>query len=207
MESNLYSAVIYTGGECNIESIPQNEKTADMIIAADCGCLSAIAAGITPDVIIGDFDSTDIPPQFSHIEAVIAPSEKDETDTMLAVTYAIEKGCKKITVIGGTGGRIDHTLSNLFLLESLEKQGIDAVLTDGNNRVRVVSDRTINIERSDRKYFGVLALDEATVTLSGCKYPLTNAKLTRTLPFAVSNEITSDFATVSVIGTVIVTES
>jgi thiamine pyrophosphokinase len=119
---------------------------------------------------------------------------------MLACSLAIEQGVHEILILGGTGGRIDHSLSNLFLLENLRGRGVRAVLCDGANRVQLLRDESAELVRSSYRYFSLFALEDASVTITGCKYPLTDAPLVRTLPYAVSNEITADTAKISVSG-------
>jgi thiamine pyrophosphokinase len=174
-----------------------------LIIAADSGYLKAKPLGVIPDILVGDFDSLPEGAMPSHIsEVVTAPCEKDETDTMLACEIAIERGCGNILSLGGFGGRCDHELSNIFWLENLKDRGIDAVTTDGNSSVSVIRDETVTIEKH-QGYFSVFSLDACTVTLEGCKYPLQHAVLKRNLPYAVSNEITEDYAKITIEGTAI----
>lgn len=90
------------------------------------GIWPAARAGITPDLLLGDFDSMDQPADFDHVRRV--PVEKDDTDTMLAVKTGLEQGCGEFYIYGGTGGRrLDHTLANLQTLLYLRRpwgQGI-----------------------------------------------------------------------------------
>ena len=168
----------------------------DYILAADGGLRHLNKLNITPHGIIGDFDSLGYVPE----GAQVFPVEKDDTDTMLACDMAIQRGARRITILGGTGGRIDHSLSNLFLLEKWKVRGIDLVLSDGDNRVRVLLNETALLRADGFRYFSLIALEPATVSVSGCKYPLHNASLIRTEPYAVSNEITDDAAQITVSG-------
>ena len=106
-------AFIYTGGAIRADRITEHPKGDDLRIAADGGYHNAITLGETPDFLLGDFDSLgncEIP---EKIERLQVPSEKDFTDTQLAVDTAIKKGASEIIIIGGLDGRLDHTLSNL----------------------------------------------------------------------------------------------
>ena len=136
--------------------------------------------------------------------------EKDVTDTMLACEYAKEQGCRYITIVGGTGGRIDHSLSNVLYLEGLRREGVRVKLTDGENTVQVILDETVTVpapEPESDGYFSVFALDTCVATLTGCKYPLERARLVRQLPYAVSNEVTGEYAAVTVEGAAILVMS
>lgn len=200
------TALVVTGGYCNIEYarkiVPQS---VDLTIAADSGYATAQKLGITPDITMGDFDSylESLPPEMNILRV---PCEKDLTDTMLACEYAKDNGCRYITIIGGTGGRIDHLISNVFYLEDLRRQGIRVKLTDGENTVQVIIDETVSVH-DDGGYFSVFALEKCTVTETGCKYPLNHAALVRQRPYAVSNEVTGDCAMVTVEGSALLVTS
>ena len=196
----IRTAVIFTGGSCDTARLDAGDLQGDLIIAADAGRMTAEKCGVTPHIIAGDFDSSDAPPDGGAAEIIRVPAEKDDTDTMLACDLAIERGASRLTILGGTGGRIDHLLSNLFLLENLHRRGVRAMLCDGNNRVRLLENGSVTLPRCGYRYFSLIALGDAAATLRGCKYPLTDAPLRRELPYAVSNEITADAATVTVHG-------
>ena len=68
------------------------------------------------------------------------------------------------------------------------------------NRIRYIKSTSTLIARSGYKYLSIIAADEAVkgVSVEGCKYPLKNARLSRTNQFAVSNEILKNCALVSV---------
>ena len=130
----------------------------------------------------------------------MVPAEKDFTDTQLAVDTAIKRGATEIVIIGGLSGRLDHTLSNLAILEDLYQKKIHAVITDGHNRVRYLNATSTLIPRSGFRYLSLLTLSEKAkgVEIEGCKYPLKNATLQRNFQYAVSNEITGNCALISV---------
>ena len=199
MDKSPITAVIFTGGHCDTALLSEDDIRGDILIAADAGRLTAEKCGAKPDLIAGDFDSSDIPTD-SGAEIIRVPAEKDVTDTMLACDLAIQRGAERLHIIGGTGGRIDHELSNIFLLENLHLRGIRTTLCDGGNRIRLIHNESLELPRSGFRYFSLLALDDAVVSLAGCKYPLTEAPLRRALPYAVSNEISGDAAQITVCG-------
>ncbi|MBE6626792.1 MAG: thiamine diphosphokinase [Ruminococcaceae bacterium] len=202
----MKTALVITGGYCNIQ-LAQSllPKSVDLIIAADSGYATAKKLGITPDITMGDFDSyKESLPQGMDILRVAC--EKDLTDTMLACEYARDNGCSYITIVGGTGGRIDHSLSNVFYLEELRKQGVKVRLTDGENSVQVILNESVTVP-ADGGYFSVFALDECKITEQGCKYPLTDARLIRQRPYALSNEVVGEYATITVEGAALLVTS
>lgn len=204
--NNKKTALVITGGYCNTDGVKLTlPESVDIIIAADSGYATAKKLGITPDITMGDFDSyrDKLPPEMDILRVAC---EKDVTDTMLACEYAKDNGCRYITIVGGTGGRIDHSISNVFYLEDLRRQGVRVKLTDGENTVQVIIDETITIP-SDGGYFSIFALDKCVVTETGCKYPLNKAVLVRQRPYAVSNEVDGECAVVTVEGAALLVTS
>lgn len=204
-------AFIYTGGTIDISNITERPADEDIIIAADSGYKNAKALKAEPTVLLGDFDSLDRSElENSNAEIITVPAEKDFTDTQMAVDEAVKRGATEIIIIGGLCGRLDHTLSNLAILEDMHAKGIRATITDGNNRVRYLKNDSIIILRSDYKYISLIARSEKVkgVEIDGCKYPLKNALLTDKYQYAVSNEITGNCAFISVKkGAVLIIES
>ena len=193
-------AFIYIGGEIDPTNITEHPKGDDLVIAADAGFRNAKALGVKVDLLLGDFDSlaeSEIP---KETERLSVPAEKDFTDTRLAVETAMRKGADTLVLIGGLDGRLDHTLSNLAILEDLSDQGISVYITNGQNRVRYLNSSSTLLPRSGYRYLSLLCLSEKAmgVSVEGCKYPLKNAMLNRTFQYAVSNEITENCALVSV---------
>ncbi len=200
------TAYIFTGGKLAVGSMDElglHMSEADLIIAADSGYNNASRLGVRPGLLLGDLDSIDrgalAPDELEHIEKIIVPAIKDDTDTQLAVDTALERGADEIIIIGGLGGRLDHTLSTVFLLEYIKDKGARGVITDGRNRVRIMeSGEELTIKRG-YKYLSLVGLTDTCegVSISGVFYPLKDAVLERKYAFAVSNEITADAAEIS----------
>ena len=204
-------AFIYTGGNIAPDNITEQPKAGELRIAADGGYNNAKALGVHIDVLLGDLDSLsdtrDVP---KETEIIKVKPEKDFTDTQLAVETAIERGADDIVIIGGLSGRLDHTLSNLSILEDLWARRVHAVIADGNNRVRFIDSTSTLIAKSGYRYVSILLASDVAkgVSVEGCKYPLTNAKLERRFQYAVSNEITGNCALISLRkGSVYIVES
>ena len=194
-------AFIYTGGTILEKKITERPKEEDLIIAADSGYHNAKKMGVTPQILLGDFDSLGKAEKIpDDTEILQVPAEKDDTDTQLAVQVALEKGATELVIIGGLDGRLDHTLSNLAILENLYEKHIRAIFTNGQNRVRFIRDSGVILVRDGFRYFSVLAADPVIkgVSVDGCKYPLKKAKLLRTNQYAVSNEIVGNCALIEI---------
>ena len=167
----------------------------DTVICADASFDAATAAGLTPDIVIGDFDHGD-EPKFDKIVRV--PCEKDDTDTMLCVKHAISLGAKDIFIAGGIGGRLDHTIANIQTLAYAEDHGAHAVLSDGKNTAYIIK-KDARVARESGSYLSLFAFGgDAVVSISGTKYDAENLTLTPSFPLGVSNEITAEKAQITV---------
>lgn len=169
-------------------------ETADYIIAADGGQNRAREFGLQPDCVIGDFDSTTLDEDFDCIY-ITYPAEKDLTDTEAALTHALEKGCRNVILLGGMGGRLDHTMGNIGLLDKYYSSFDHMEFIDGKNRMELLKDSERTLKRDARyKYFGLVSLNaEASgIDIRGAKYELTGASLERASTLGVSNEFKED---------------
>ncbi len=194
-------AFIYTAGNICPENITEHPKDGDLVVAADAGYLNAKKCGVAPDLLLGDFDSFDLPDDLSDKTEVIQfPTEKDDTDTQLAVRAALQRGANEIVIIGGLDGRLDHTLSVLAILEDLDARHIHALVTSGMNRARFLRNNSTLIPKSHFRYLSLIAADPTVkgVTVEGCKYPLQKAKLSRRNQYAISNELVGNCALIDV---------
>ncbi len=172
----------------------------DLIICADSAYLAAEKEHILPHSIIGDFDhDTGVMPE-KRENVTIVPCEKDDTDTMLCLKYALSQGAEEITVLGGIGGRLDHTFANLQALAYAEKAGVFTRLVTDSDEAFVISRTVCLPKRKNAWYLSVFAYDGICegVTIKGTKYEVENAVLHNHFPLGVSNEITADFAEISV---------
>jgi thiamine pyrophosphokinase len=115
----------------------------DLIVAADGGWEKAVALGLRPALLVGDFDSL---PE-DRFAALVAegvpvqrsPVDKDESDTELALMAALLRGATHATVLGALGGmRFDHTLANVGLLGLPEALAAQVELLDATTRVRLL---------------------------------------------------------------------
>jgi thiamine pyrophosphokinase len=115
------TGIAITGGEGpKNAALKKLAKQADLIVAADSGLVACEEAGIAPDWIVGDMDSLDDTKRLEKYppERVIRHrSDKDFSDTELALSLLWEKGCGEVWLSGGGGGRTDHLLAIRSLFE------------------------------------------------------------------------------------------
>lgn len=196
MQEKDRRAVIMAGADITDYSF-YTPLSGDYVICADRGYLHAQKLGVTPAVLLGDFDSIESPLP-KHAEILRYPAEKDETDMQLAIRYAAEAGFKKLYGIGASGGRTDHFLANIGLLHKARLLGCEMVLEDVDTRLRLLNG-TLTLPRRDNFYLSVIPFPgDAVVSLAGVKYPLSEATLTVGDTLGISNEIISDTATIYV---------
>ena len=186
--------------ELNADRINVVNSGENLYIAADSGLETVEKLGIEPDIIIGDFDSVNHERLDKYKNILKYPGEKDDTDTMLCVKYALERGFKIIIIIGGTGGRLDHTLANLALLKYINKHGAHANITDGKNTVFYIKNNYYTCMGSKHKYVSIIPVSPELrgVTLKGFKYNLENAVVKFDEPYTVSNEIAGDYGEITI---------
>ena len=194
-------ALIVLGGDApEPELLLACSKNADLMIAADSGLAAFDAAGLAPDLLIGDMDSID--PELLGRYAGL-PQErlccvKDDTDGVHAVDVALARGAERITLLGALGGRMDHELANLMLLVRAHRAGAFAeILGEGVRVIRVPGEAVLRGAKGDTVSFLPLG-DARGVTLTGFFYPLDRHDLHSDYPLGVSNVVTQDEAAVFV---------
>ena len=180
------------------------ERQFDMVISADSGMEFCREAELLPDLILGDFDSAS--PQTlaffkkecpERIETF--PARKDWTDTELAIIKALDAGAGKITVLGGTGTRLDHVLGNIHLLKKALDAGAECVLADAHNRIRMTAG-TLKLNKKEQfgKYVSLVPFTSQItgLTLRGFAYNVDNVTLTAGTSLGISNEIQAEEAVI-----------
>jgi len=170
----------------------------DYVIAADAGYLHAQNYNIRPNLIVGDFDSSDDPGMLD-IPIQRFSSHKDDTDCLLAVRRGLEEGCTRFVILGGLGGRLDHTLANLQTLTFLADHGARGELKGDGAWITLLRQESITLPQQEG-YLSVFALGGpcSGVWEQGTEYPLEDATLTPHFPLGVSNHIVAQTATVGV---------
>lgn len=212
----MNNILIISGGSFDVKKMSARlkEKKYDYIIAADSGAEYAASLGLKPDIILGDLDSVSAE-TLEYFKNEGCPvkkfrPEKDETDFDIALKEAISLKPEKITVLGATGTRLDHTLTTFFCIMRVLEDGVDCEIIDPNNRIYFRnSDFVICKEEQYGNFVSLVPVTESvTLTIKGMKYPLENKKVFRGESLCQSNEIVDEKAEISVKdGTVAVFES
>lgn len=167
---------------------PGWDADAGLLVAADGGATKALAAGLAPDLVVGDADSL-APDQLAEIRAAGIPVElaamaKDESDLELAVLAAVARGATRLTILGAMGGpRFDHALANVWLLAHPALEGRRAILLDAGARVRMLDasagPATATLAGRAGDLVSLFPFDDATagIATDGLAYPLRDEPL------------------------------
>lgn len=175
----------------------------DYIICADRGYEALEPLSIVPDLLIGDMDSiskknkqklSQLP-----IEIQLLNPIKDETDTEMAVEYAIRKHTSELRLLGGIGTRLDHTLGNIFLLEKYLKNFSRFEIINEHNWIYLLSRGKHKIINRGYKYVSFLAItDEVLITINNMAYEVDHLCLKRSSPRGISNELIEQEAEITI---------
>lgn len=189
--------VIISGGE---RSPIQGISETAFIIACDKGYEYAKQAGIRPHLLVGDFDSYEgaIP---SDLPVWRYQKEKDDTDTMIAIRYAVEQGFEQVDLFCALGGRLDHCYANLQAAAFAIAYGRCRVTIHGvDTKLYFISNDRICLPRQTGCALSVFALSDVCeeVCIQGGKYPLQQATVTNRFPIGVSNQWAAEQVEISV---------
>ncbi|KAB7787887.1 thiamine diphosphokinase [Bifidobacterium cebidarum] len=206
---------IFGAGEYYGDPDPALIPSDAYVVAADGGLDHTRALGITPNVVVGDFDSLEgaRPAAADGLRTVVLPPLKDDPDMLSALKIGWAAGCREFRIWGGLGGRVDHTLSNIQLMALLAQHGASGYLFGDGTVVTAICDGSLSFAAHPVPEAGhmvsVFSLSDVSLDVNepGLKYELEHGTLTNTVVQGVSNEFRDNKpASISVgSGTLIVT--
>lgn len=169
----------------------------DYVIAADKGVETVRALGISPDEIIGDFDSLGYIPSGEKVTRLAV--RKDDTDVGFAIKHGLELGFREFVVFGAVGGVLDHTCANIQLAAYAEEHGAHTLFI-GEQNFTVIKNGEITFDESSAGRISVFSLEPVSsgVSLSGLDYEVQNAELKSDFPLGVSNAFVGKKSRISV---------
>lgn len=161
------------------------------VIAADGGMRHAKPLGLKPELWVGDFDSTpqELIDAWPDVRREPYPPAKSETDGEIAVAAALERGATRLILAGALGGeRSDHAFMHLLYAARLAEDGIDLLLTSGEEEAWPLLPGTRELELPKSSLFSILGLDTLTgLSIAGARYPLADFHL----PFGSSRTVSN----------------
>lgn len=191
-------AVIVCGAKIkDYEFVSSYFKDGDFFIYCDSGLvhedrfMSTVNA--SADLIIGDFDSHEMPENRS-VEIIKLPTEKDDTDSVYAVKEAIKRGFREILMVGVIGDRLDHGLVNVYSLMFMYERDVDAMIVDDFSEMKIIGNRKSETVDPKWAYFSLVAIagEAAGVTIRNAKYEVENVLITPSYQYATSNEVSGE---------------
>jgi thiamine pyrophosphokinase len=199
----MYAVVVSSGSIIDYLYYDKLFHEAGFIVCADGGAAHLKRMGIVPDVLVGDFDSIDTEHlqyyREKNVEVYKYPKEKNMTDTELAVKVAIDRGYKDIVIIGGTGGRLDHTLSNILLLKKMLDRGIMGKVVNEHNEIFLTAG-SVEVIAQEEYNLTLLPVTERVegITTKGLYYPLRGETIEMGSSRGVSNKFVAGKAQISI---------
>ena len=172
---------ILLGGNLTVTPRLRRQLAGARVIAADSGMTHAAALGVTPEIWVGDFDSTgsELAVQYAHIPRQTHTTEKDTSDGGLAIAEALALGAREIVLVGGFGGQADHTLAHFGQALRLAHSGFSSFITSGNEEAHPIIPGSSEIDVPELSRISLIPFSSlAGLDLTGVKWPL----VTRDIP-------------------------
>lgn len=187
----MRAVIIGNGIIENYDKIKQRLRADDYVICADGGYNHAKKLGIKPAVVVGDMDS--IGDNDYDGEIINLPIRKDFTDSEVCIKYILLKHFEEVMMLGFTGKRQDHSITNMLLLKQFADVETNAYIVDEYNEIRFTSNEN-NIYGKKGDIVSIIPItgDLVGVTTQGLDYPLDNETLAFGESRGVSNIMKSD---------------
>ncbi|MFZ1815800.1 MAG: thiamine diphosphokinase [Rhizobiaceae bacterium] len=185
--------VILLGGDVTPSPRLLTHISGARAIAADSGMKHAHALGITPELWVGDFDSSSkgLQDAYKAVPRLPYPRDKDQTDGEIAAAQALKLGATRLLFAGAFGGeRTDHEFAHLAAAIRLSEAGTSIVLSDGRQEAWPVPASGLKPDLPDGTMFSLLAFgDLEGLTLTGAKWPLQDADVGFGSSLTLSNQV------------------
>lgn len=198
-EKKMRCVIISGSPDTNVEEIKSLCTSDDFIVCADSGYSFAKKAGLTPNLIIGDFDSLkeELP---QNTEVVKLNTHKDDTDTEHCVMECIRRGYKDLLLLGSIGGRTDHTFANIATLAFLSEYNYNGIARNNGEEIRILKEGSYEMNNKKGLIFSVFpyGCESVNVTYKGAEYMLNNKTLTYNVSRGISNVFVDDEAEITI---------
>lgn len=171
----------------------------DFIITADGGYDNSLTLNLKSDLLIGDFDSIDKDTMRNlpkDLKIIKYPFEKDMSDLEIALDYLVENSFTEAMVIGGTGSRLDHSISNILTIFKYSSRNLEITIVNDKNIISRIKSR-MYFEK-DNYYYSLIpvSVEGIVVSLNGFYYDLTKQTIEFGSTLGVSNYITKEHSTI-----------
>ena len=198
-DKKMRCVIISGSPDTNVEEIKSLCTSDDFIVCADSGYSFAKKAGLSPNLIIGDFDSLkeELP---QNTEVVKLNTHKDDTDTEHCVMECIRRGYKDFLLLGSIGGRTDHTFANIATLAFLSEYNYNGIARNNGEEIRILKEGSYEMNNKKGLIFSVFpyGCESVNVTYKGAEYMLNNKTLTYNVSRGISNVFVDDEAEITI---------
>lgn len=198
--------IIANGQAVDKERVSEELKDVSLIISVDGGARHLETLGVTPDILLGDFDSISdiemIQSKYPKARVIGFDARKDQTDSELALEIALESECDDIVMIGVTGERLDHTFGNVFMMSRGVKRGVAVRLVDNYNVINYLeapylSQMTLQGKKGDLVSIIPLKENVTGIETQGLEYIVKEGLILFGSSYGLSNVMESDCAQIS----------
>ncbi len=182
---------ILLGGPITVTPRLLRQIAGARVIAADGGMAHAAALGVTPELWVGDFDSTGraLAREYPKVERQTHPAAKDATDGALAMAEALRRGASELVLVGGLGGQTDHMLGNLGVVLRLALQGHRSFITSGTEEAHPIVPGEIRLDLPPASRLSLIPFSDLEgLDIEGVKWPLDNRSVELGSTLTLSNE-------------------
>jgi len=189
------------GGELTVTDRLLRQIVGSRIIAADGGMAHAASLGVTPELWLGDFDSSDdaLLTLHRHVPRQTHPADKNATDGELAIDEAVRLGATELLLAGGLGGQMDHAFAHLMQLLKLRARGLTVMSSSGHEEAWPVVDGAVVLALEAGTRLSVLPVSDLLgLTIEGVRWPLRERDVVLGSTLTLSNEVSDASAKVSV---------
>ena len=172
MKDRIFDAVIVAGGEFPTAPQPMEVlQSAQFVVCCDGAADSYIATGHAPDAIVGDGDSISAEnrEKFAHLLHII--SEQESNDQTKAVRHLMERGMRRIAIVGATGKREDHTIGNISLIIEYARTGCD-VRSFTDHGVFIPCNGTTTHKCRKGQQVSIFSITARDLSAEGLLYPI-----------------------------------
>ena len=182
--------LIGNGEHVSSQLLKKLAAQADYVLAADGGADKALACGVTPDGVIGDLDSVSAHTKKALADRILHVSTQDNTDLEKALLWISKHRFTHVTLVGFVGDRWDFSIGHLLALTRFARKLSICVSGDKWRIFPLMRGAEFTCKKNKRA--SIIPLKPCTgVTLTGLKYPLTNARLTPGTTRTLSNQTAS----------------
>lgn len=199
----MNALIIASGSIEDYKLLKSVAKKSDFILCVDGGVDHILKTKLQPDIVFGDLDSISLEGlDFIGKENIpirrFSPI-KDSTDTQLAIDYLIFNKYEEITLMGVTGSRQDHTLANIFLLNSLLEKNIKGKIIDSNNIIYLINNH-LELKKLEGYYISIIPLekDGIIISMDGFFYDLKETSIPFGSTIGLSNKIIKKYGKIKI---------